>query len=210
MNIHELMNNKGFTGYSLAKESGISYTTIKELLNGKRKVENLPGKTILALARSFYCSMEDVMNISFEDELTQSQSFKTKNDYYKHMLKNRKNVVLAKESAAEFLHLSNSNQNENIYVYSSGSLPRPFVVQKIENFNDLDYEIIDGLLVTDTNKTINDLLSNEETDPQSVYESLATYYFDHNESFDGLEIDEINEPRFEYFVDGAIKYYDEN
>ena len=41
MNLLKLLNKKGYTGYSLSKESGIPYTTIKDLLNGKRKIQLL-------------------------------------------------------------------------------------------------------------------------------------------------------------------------
>lgn len=210
MNIHELMNNKGFTGYSLAKESGISYTTIKELLNGKRKVENLPGKTILALARSFDCSMEDVMNLDTDSSYISNHSYKRKSDYYSELLKNKKNVVLAKDSALEFYHLANYVVSDKVFVYSCGELKDPFINKRVENFDGIDYQIIDGIMVTTLSQTVNDIISDDDTDLQPIYEALNKYYYTHDNSFDGINIKDENKQLFERISKESLEYYSEN
>ena len=82
MNLLKLLSEKGYTGYSLSKESGVSYTTIKDLLNGKRKIENLPGKTILALAKVLNCSMEEIMKMDIDNNYIDPDSYLTKSKYY--------------------------------------------------------------------------------------------------------------------------------
>ena len=44
--INELMENKKITKYRLAKESGIAYTTINDICNGKAQLEKCSAETI--------------------------------------------------------------------------------------------------------------------------------------------------------------------
>lgn len=207
MNLLDLMKNKNLTGYSLSKESGISYTTIKEILNGKRKIENLPGKTILALANVFECSMEDVM--SLEIKYKDNFSYKRKSDYYCDLLKNKKNVILSKDSALEFYHLSNDSVSDNVFVYSCGDLQEPYICKKVDNFNDIDYQIVDGVMVTTLSQTINDIISDDDTDLQPLYEALNKYFYTHDNSFENIDIEEANKKAFERIVQAGLEYYDE-
>ncbi len=210
MNIQDLLNNKKLNQYTLSKKSGMPLSTVKKIVSGKHKIENCSGKTLLAISKALDCSIEDLLNVSFEPLSQSINDFTNKDEYYKTMIGNRKNVVLAKESASDYLHLSNQNLDEKIYVYSSSDLPKPFVVKKVNNFACIEYEKIDGLLVTSTNQTINDLLQDEESNAQTIYESLANYYFNNNESYDGLKIDKVNESQFEYYANEAKHYYDED
>lgn len=210
MNLLKLMNKMGFTGYSLSKESGISYTTIKDLLNGKRKIENLPGKTILSLAKTLGCSMEDVMKMSIDNNYIDPDSYLTKSDYYADLLKNKKNVILAKDSALEFRHLSNDNASKKAFVYSCGALDEPFVYKKVDNFDNIDYEVIDGVMVTSVNQTVNDIIDDNDVDLQPLYEALNKVYHKNNNSFDNITIREENKEKFQKIAEDSIEYYKED
>lgn len=209
MNLLKLLNKKGYTGYSLSKESGIPYTTIKDLLNGKRKIENLPGKTILALAKTLNCTMEEIMKMDIDNSFINPDSYLTKNEYYTDLLKNKKNVILAKDSALEFHHLSNDNINKSAYVYSCGELNEPFVYKKVDNFDGIDYEVIDGVMVTSVNQTVNDIINDNDIDLQPLYEALNKIYYKNNESFDSISIEEKNKEKFEEIAKNCIDYYNE-
>ena len=65
-----------------------------------------------------------------------------------------------------------------------------------------------GLLCTTVNRTIIDLLE-QNGDEQIITESLANYYEEHNEGFDGLEIPEHLQERFEKYKVWAMEYYEE-
>lgn len=210
MNIYDLLQKNDLNQYSLSKKSGIPLSTVKKIVTGKHSIEKCTAKTVKLLSEALNCSMEELMQVTFREQPITNTTFSSKHEYYKQMLKNRKNVILSKESASQYLNLSNSNLDPSIYVYSCNNLPEPFVVEKVDNFKNLNYKIIDGVLVTDTNQTINDLLKDENSDQQTIYESLSTCYFKNNNSFDGLKIDKVNENRFEYFADGAKEYYDED
>lgn len=209
MNLLKLLNKKRYTGYSLSKESGIPYTTIKDLLNGKRKIENLPGKTILALAKTLNCTMEEIMKMDIDNNFINPDSYLTKSEYYTDLLKNKKNVILAKDSALEFRHLSNDNINKSAYVYSCGELNEPFVYKKVDNFDGIDYEVIDGVMVTSVNQTVNDIINDNDIDLQPLYEALNKIYYKNNESFDSITIEEKNKEKFEEIAKNCIDYYNE-
>lgn len=209
MNLLKLLNKKGYSGYSLSKESGIPYTTIKDLLNGKRKIENLPGKTILALSITLDCTMEEIMNMDIDNNFINPDSYLTKSEYYTDLLKNKKNVILAKDSALEFHHLSNDNINKSAYVYSCGELNEPFVYKKVDNFDGIDYEVIDGVMVTSVNQTVNDIINDNDIDLQPLYEALSKIYYKNNESFDSISIEEKNKEKFEEIAKNCIDYYNE-
>lgn len=210
MNIYKVLETKKLNQYTLAKKSGLPLSTVKKIITGKNKIENCSGRTLRALANALDCTIEELLNMSFDTNTPNVQDFPNKKDYYKKVIGDRKNVVIAKESAANYLHLSNQDLDRNVYVYSSNYLPEPFIVTKVDNFNNLDYSKVNGLLVTSVDQTINDLLTDKESDEQVIRESLATYYFDNDESFDNLKINSVNEEVFKYYADQAIHYYDES
>lgn len=65
-----------------------------------------------------------------------------------------------------------------------------------------------GLVCTTVNRTIIDLLE-QNGDEQIITESLANYYDEHHESFDGLEIPDHLSRRFEKYKKWAQEYYEE-
>lgn len=58
------------------------------------------------------------------------------------------------------------------------------------------------------NQTIIDLLE-QNGDEQIITESLANYYDEHNESFDGLNVLQHLQSRFEKYQECALEYYEE-
>ena len=72
----------------------------------------------------------------------------------------------------------------------------------------IECEEHNGLLCTTVNRTIVDLLE-QNGDEQIITESLANYYDEHDESFNGLTISEHLLSRFEKYKEWAIAYYEE-
>lgn len=209
MNIHTYLSTSESSLYKLAKQCGVQYTTLKELVAGKRKIENLPGKTILSLARGIGCSMEDIMNMEFSNDTISITSYATKSDYYKYMLKNYKNVILAFDSALEFYKLSNDNSSRKVYCYSVSALPEPFIPVIVNNFSNIDYQTHDGILVTSIDQTFNDLIADDNSDTQPIYEALNHYYYEHDNSFESLNILPQNSDRFLKLAEESLEYYAE-
>ena len=76
------------------------------------------------------------------------------------------------------------------------------------SLENLECEKRNGLVCTTANQTIIDLLEQND-DEQIITESLANYYEENNESFDGLKIPMHLQSRFEKYRVWAIEYYEE-
>lgn len=130
------------------------------------------------------------------------------NDQLRYLLANVE-CVLAFDTAADFLGLTNGGYRTVAQIFVSKK-------QKVEgteqiivpSLEELEYEERNGLLCTTVNRTIIDLLE-QNGDEQIITESLANYYEEHNESFDGLEIPKHLQSRFEKYKVWALEYYEE-
>lgn len=58
MFVNDLMKAKGMTKYRLAKESGIPYTTVTDICNGRAQLEKCSAETIYKLAETLDTTME--------------------------------------------------------------------------------------------------------------------------------------------------------
>ena len=66
----------------------------------------------------------------------------------------------------------------------------------------------DGLLYTDFNRTLSDAFANEDIlDMQGITEAVSNYYFEHDNSFDGIVVPPEYSDRFESLANDAIDYY---
>lgn len=65
-----------------------------------------------------------------------------------------------------------------------------------------------GLMFTDFNRTLCDALDNENIlDMQGITEALSNYYFEHDDSFDGIVVPPGLSERFESLANDALDYY---
>lgn len=78
----------------------------------------------------------------------------------------------------------------------------------MSSLENLECEERNGLICTTINQTIIDLLE-QNGDEQIITKSLANYYDEHNESFNGLDMPEHLQSRFEKFRNWALQYYEE-
>lgn len=132
----------------------------------------------------------------------------TYNNYLRQLL-SKCECILAFDTAADFLGLTNGGNR---------SIAQIFVTEKqdvegtqqitIPSFEQIECEEHQGLLCTTINRTIVDLLE-QDGDEQIITESLANYYEEHGESFDGLQIPEHLKTRFEKYSSWAKEYYEE-
>lgn len=58
----KLINKKGLTAYQISKKTGIPYTTIFELLNGKTDINKCAAGTVFRLTLFLKCEIEDILN----------------------------------------------------------------------------------------------------------------------------------------------------
>lgn len=131
-------------------------------------------------------------------EITRA-NFITTYEWFNSALENN-NVVLRYTSALEYLNYFDGYIGEKkIHLYSL----EPFHLENadciiLQNYDNLDIVDDGNLCSTSINQTINDMLWDEEnSDELALTEALAEYYARHNESYNGLIIEERNKPRFE-------------
>jgi transcriptional regulator with XRE-family HTH domain len=74
--IRELMEDKNISQYRLAKESGIAYTTIHDICNGKAQPEKCSAETIYRIAKVLGISMETLVE-SCLDKRSDFEIFKS-------------------------------------------------------------------------------------------------------------------------------------
>ncbi len=208
MNLHELMDKNNLTGYALSKKSGVSYSVVKDILQGKRNPEKLTGRTIFYLSKSLGITMEDFIEIEV-DELPDRKNYLFKRDYFTDILRGRKNAILCKGSALEFYGAANSSSGSAVEVFACGNLPSPFITYPVRNFKNIAYEKHDGILVTTLNQTINDMLEDGMSEMQPLYEALSDYYYTHGSTFEGIEIKPENRDRFCEAARESLEYYEE-
>lgn len=66
MRLTELMEEKKLSIYRLSKESGIPYTTLNDICNGKTSLEKCSAETVYKLARALDISMEELLEPCLE------------------------------------------------------------------------------------------------------------------------------------------------
>ena len=66
LNINTLLRDKQMTKYRLAKNSGVSQTTINDICSGKSNVKNCTGETLYRLAKIFDVSVEALISEAME------------------------------------------------------------------------------------------------------------------------------------------------
>lgn len=66
--IQDLLKEMDMSVHQCAKLSGIPYTTLLELVKGKRKIEKCTAETVYKLARTLRVSMEELLEGSGESE----------------------------------------------------------------------------------------------------------------------------------------------
>lgn len=130
------------------------------------------------------------------------------NDQLRNLLTNVE-CVLAFDTAADFLGLTNGGYRSVVQIYVNQKQNIEGTEQiLVSSLESLACEERNGLVCTTVNQTIIDLLE-QNGDEQIITESLANYYDEHHESFDGLEIPEHLQPRFEKYKVWAMEYYEE-
>ena len=132
----------------------------------------------------------------------------TYNDQLRSLLANVR-CVLAFDTAADFLGLTNGGYRALAPIFADKKQNIEGTEQTlVPSLETLKCEEHNGLKCTTVNQTIIDLLE-QNGDEQIITESLANYYEENNESFDGLKIPMHLQSRFEKYRVWAIEYYEE-
>lgn len=131
---------------------------------------------------------------------------KSYNDFLRNLLSGI-DCILAYDTAADYLGLSNGGYRDvvQIFVEKKQNIDgvEQFVVPSLEQ---IESELKNGLYCTTVNRTIIDLLK-QDGDEQIITESLANYYDENNNSFNGLIIPDYLKNNFNKYKLWAEEYY---
>lgn len=62
MYLNDLLAQKNISRYRLAKDSGIPYTTLTDIISGKARLEKCSAETVYKLSQELHVSMEDLLS----------------------------------------------------------------------------------------------------------------------------------------------------
>ena len=65
--LNELMKSKKLSIYRVAKESGVPYATLNDMVNGKTQIEKCTAETVYRIARVLNVSVEDLIRDRVDD-----------------------------------------------------------------------------------------------------------------------------------------------
>ena len=117
--------------------------------------------------------------------------------------------IICRESAADIQGYSNGGFRHQIYVYSEKEFNLPYIkCFLVENLNKIPFIDFYGVKVSPITSAIIDMLSNNETDTQVLYETFADYYWENNESYNGLEIPKKLQKKAEHYMEEGILFYE--
>jgi plasmid maintenance system antidote protein VapI len=66
MRLNDILAEKSTTIYRLAKNSGVPYTTVREICSGKTAIEKCSGETLYKLAKALDVTMESLLSEAME------------------------------------------------------------------------------------------------------------------------------------------------
>ena len=67
MKLQELREGAGFSQCSLAKATGISYSLIRNIEQGQKRIGGMSGERLYKLALALNCRMEDFLDLDIDD-----------------------------------------------------------------------------------------------------------------------------------------------
>lgn len=129
-------------------------------------------------------------------------------DVYKTLL-NGIECIVCKESAADLLGYSNGGFRKNIDVYTLQDYNLPYLnCYVIDDFSKIKVQDFHGIKVVPIEQTIIDLLQDETSDDQIIFESLANYYYGNNLSFSNINPPKELVKKFNFYATEGKKYYE--
>lgn len=144
---------------------------------------------------------------NYADEMDNNKHI-TFYDVYKKLL-NGIDCIVCKESAADLLGYSNGGFRSKIDIYTLQDYNLPYlnchVVRDLSKINVQDFH---GIKVVPIEQTIVDLLQDDNSDDQIIFESMANYYYKNNLSFSNIKPPKNLVKKFKFYSEEGKKYYE--
>lgn len=121
-----------------------------------------------------------------------------------------KRVILRNVSALEFLQYFAGYDNENeidVYAQEQGEYEN-VNYSIVDTFDKIDYIKIGNVMCCSLSQVVNDMLSDfENIDEAALVEALSKYYYENNNTFDGLYVAPANALLFEAVKEQSRMFY---
>lgn len=169
----DLLNEKNMSVYQCSKISGIPYTTLLEVVNGKTDINKCSAETVYRLAKALNIDMESLLQRNDIDE------FETFKSNIKHLLKEKGDYLFLIETYLNDdirKYWNNFQRAKALYLLSTVDyLSRINNLPIAEDYNDLrNYVLTKTLLPEDLrlNKVLNNKLNIEQ---KALEESIPEF-----------------------------------
>lgn len=204
MGLNELLKKNDMSMRQLSIKANVAYSTIRDLCTNKVMLENASGRTLLAISKALYMSIESLLNSENSDIIRDSLYVNSKK-YLIENLKNKKNVILRSLSALDYYGYLDRNNSKDIFVYSIYKLDKPYIYKQVKNFSKIKYTYTDNILVSTLSQSINDVLSDANVSIKMIKEILLNIKLDDQLILDNLEISKANKTKFDKLVKSISK-----
>lgn len=129
-------------------------------------------------------------------------------DVYKTLL-NGIDCIVCKESAADLLGYSNGGFRSKIDIYTLQDYNLPYLnCHVVRDLSKIDVQDFHGIKVVPIEQTIVDLLKDDNSDDQIIFESMANYYYKNNLSFSNIKPPKNLVKKFKFYSEEGKKYYE--
>lgn len=126
---------------------------------------------------------------------------------FSFLLKNLECIV-CRESAADLLGYSNGGFRNKIRVYSTQQINEPFLdCIIVDSLDKIPYQDYKGIKVSPIKQAIVDMLAQNDTDQQVLFETHANYYCKNNDSYMALEIPFNLQKKAKFYQEEGARYY---
>lgn len=117
--------------------------------------------------------------------------------------------IVCKKSSADLLGYSNGGFRKNIEVYSTKDYNLPYLkCHVVDDLSKIPFEYFHEIKVVPIENTVVELLEDEKSDQQILLETLANYYCDHNDSYEGINFPKKISKKINWILEEGKKYYE--
>lgn len=203
MSLKSILSKNDISIRQLSIKSGVPYSTLRDLVSNKTALEYASCKTVLAIAKALYVSVESLFK---EDEFEGASTplFVNSKKFYISNLKNKTNIILKSYSALDYFGFVSNSKPSKINVYSIFKLDDPFIYTKVKNFSKINYKMFDGILVSTVDQAINDLLEDKDYSQKEIRDIFININFEDSNLLGNINIKKRNLLKFNKLTKGLI------
>ncbi|MCD8398620.1 MAG: helix-turn-helix transcriptional regulator [Lachnospiraceae bacterium] len=178
ININLLLESKNMTRYALAKKSGISYSTIRDICTYKTALSKCSAETVYKIAKALDVTMEELV-APFSNSKRDFGNFRSN---VSHSLKNKGDIdfmIALLESDDIRTYWNNDLAFESLYLLSAlDYLSRKHNIQKCTNYNDIRCHKFEKLIFP-TGILLKDSLFPEQNLKQKSIDECIPEFLEH-------------------------------